>query len=84
MKGRRAPELAAGEFHSLVQRWLTFEAAEIFSISSDLPLDQRNIVVQDWEIAKQHLSFSITSKFSFAKHIPFLLAGMAHYDEDPV
>jgi hypothetical protein len=83
MKGRRSPELAAGELHVLMNRWLATEAIEIMAICAHLLPAQRDIIIHDWEAAKQHLVYSMSAKFSYAKIIPFLLCGMAHHDQAP-
>ncbi len=81
MKGRRAPELAAGDLTKVLTKWLANETVEIASVCSHLELSQRNMIVGDWQVAKQHLAFTITTKFSFATHIPFLLCGLVHHDQ---
>jgi hypothetical protein len=82
MKGRRAPELANGELFELLQRWWCSKHAELLSICSHLSQKDRDAILQDWEVAKQTIAFSLTTKFSFASSLPFLLCGAAHHDED--
>ena len=67
---------------SVLQRWLATEACTIISACAQLQPAKRDLIVGDWEVAKQHLIYSITSKFSFASHIPFHLCSLAHHDQD--
>ena len=81
---RRAPELASGELSRVLERWFAAEAAELLTICSFLPPAKRDVIVQDWEAAKQHLVYSFGAKFGFATIIPFALCGLAHHSEEVV
>ena len=75
MKGRRAPELAAGkvdEFITQLMELFEFEAVELASILEPAPRDK---VVSAWHTAKAHLIYIITEKFAYWKRLPYLLCG---------
>ena len=73
--------MASGELSKVLEKWFAAEACEIFTICSYLPAAKRDIIVRDWEAAKQHLVYSFATKFGFATNIPFALCALAHHDE---
>ena len=73
MRGRRAPELAAGflddVFHDLLET-----ASVSFPGHSDL--------FQDYSAGLTHMTFLLQLKFSFWKRLPYSLLALAHPDEE--
>lgn len=78
MKGRRAPEFAAGDFERLLEEAWAQQHVRMATDISGLTRSDRCKVIGDAERARHSIMFSFASKFSYMRTIPFLLAGIAH------
>ncbi len=81
LRGRRAPELAAGQVDRWVSRLLQIAAARVAACVglNTLPGHERSTVLDDFEQARSHLSFVLQIKLSNWQHIPHLLCGLGHH-----
>jgi len=80
MRGKRAPELAAGKLEDTIAE-LSTAALNLFSDQMDFritPAD-RAVLMQDFDFAKQHLHVVLVAKFGFWRQIPWRLAGLSHH-----
>jgi hypothetical protein len=82
MKGRRAPELAAGKLHALIESWLTRGFGEVMQLAQCLPANERTHIVEDWRAGRGRIEFALRFKFAFTQTIPFLLCSMCLPDEN--
>ena len=84
MKGKRAPELAAGKldevFASLCELSQGNVLAELASHSS-LDAGERGTVLNDFGAARSYLQLGLQIKFAFWGKLPWKLCGIAHHDE---
>lgn len=80
MKGRRAPELAAGDLERILQQGLAGEHAALTRRAAQLDQVGRGRVFGDLERAKSNIKLGLQLKLSYAQSVPFLLAGIAHHD----
>ena len=83
MKGKRLPELCAGELAAMLQRFCeqTFGFL-VTQVEVFMPPELWTKVQEDFEIAKTFLIAVCTVKFDWTKRHPWRLAVMAHADED--
>ena len=85
MKGRRAPELARGDFHKLLEEWFTVLYSELLILLSRLSAqydDSKALLICAWQGGRAHIMSHLTLKFAFRNLLPFCLAGVASHDED--
>ena len=84
MKGKRAPQLAAGcldetfEEIAIVCRGLVVKALRSNRVS---PEDER-LLWQDFEAARKYVQLALQIKFDFWQKLPWQLAGLSHPDLD--
>ena len=79
---RRGPELASGDFLSMLDRLLAASNQEVVSvILADLTPQDRAKVVEDFEAAKQHLLFRMRVQFAVYTSLPRVLFGLGHKDQ---
>lgn len=82
MRGRRAPELAAGE---VVGRLAALH--EQHGVVALLPhlvglsAADRQSVLHAQQVARQHVQHELAMKTAFARRIPHLLVGLGHWDQ---
>lgn len=81
LRGRRCPELAAGDFFGLLQQLFDSKASMLETL---LPrsLAQEEILqlLKGFMVARQHLLATYVVKLSFWNQPPHLLAGLAHHN----
>ncbi len=84
MKGKRAPELAAGAlahtFDSICELSLTELTAAASACNG--PEEETNQILSDFESARSYMKFGIEMKFGFWDQLPWKLAGLAHHRSD--
>lgn len=83
LRGRRGPELAAGDLQKLVSQVSRLNPAHVmFGATGGLTASERRRVMSDFETVKQSLTFTLQLKFSCWSRLPHLLVGLGHYSED--
>ena len=79
MRGRRAPELAAGGF---LQHFVDLAAATAAELLARLPQDisaaQRAVLVHDFERGRAHLFFAFSLRLCHWRSAPWFVFGCAH------
>ena len=81
--GRRAPELAVDKVGEiLTQVWADFERALLRGLCrSGLGTDDRTRIVREYNAARVHVAATLRIKLGYWQSLPWLLAGVAHHDE---
>ena len=83
MRGRRAAELANGDFMTTIQELFEETAASLMlQMPRDLSADDRYMVVQDFERGRCQLLYTFTLKMTHWSEPPWLLCGIAHHQCD--
>ena len=81
LRGRRCPQLVAGEFFTVAQRLFDCSAVRL---EADLPRnmaqEQVHELMSDFEAARQYILSSYIMKLSFWGEAPHALAGLGHQD----
>ena len=79
MKGKRAPELAAGSLEATLEK-LENQLLQCFSEDQgrELSDDERSILTKDFEYGRVYLRFALSTKLSFWRKLPWSLCGPAH------
>ena len=81
MRGKRLPELVAGDLRSQLHGLMTQEATAIeMGMSLSLSPEQKLAAVQDWEAGRAHLLYLLDAKLDWTSKLPWSLAGLAHHD----
>ena len=84
MEGRRASEMAAGDFNAFVRQLLDIVNGTL-AISAWIlilgPAD-RNKVMNDWAALRLHIRFTLDIKLAFWRQLPWILFGLAHANSD--
>ena len=79
LRGRRAAELAGGDFFALFQRLFQHHATEVeASLPRSLSQEQILDMMRDFEAARSHILAVYVLKLSFWQQPPNALAGIAH------
>ena len=82
LAGRRAPELAAGRLQEIIAELASQQISSITSKHSHLLDDnQCGMLVADFEIGRRHLEAILVVKLDHWRHLPWMLAGLAHDDQ---
>ena len=83
MRGRRAPEMAAGGFFLQYERVAGRGLVDLLgSLSVRLPPAQRAILVQDYERASDHLMFVLAVRLAHWEEPPWSLCAIAHHSRE--
>ena len=81
MKGKRAPELAAGDFFDIFDELGRLYLVHVLgSLSRDLTPPQRGQLAQDFEQGRAHLFTVFTLRMSHWEEWPYLVFATAHPD----
>ena len=81
MRGRRLPELAAGDlFGELAELFIQRGAKLLSLLPADLSDQERLSILTDFERSRSHLAFTFTLKFSHWQSSPWCIFALAHYD----
>ena len=79
LRGCRAPELAALEFHNLVRELNNTSAAELLSnLPRDISPASRATILQEFERGRAHLVFVLNLRLDHWRHPPYCVFGCAH------
>ena len=79
-KGRVAPECAAGEISEMLVRFRSLAHTEVLIACKDLPPEDRDKVLSDFEKATSHLIYILELKLSHWLSNPYRLLGIGHPD----
>ena len=79
-RGRRGPELAAGFLNTALQRQSTIARSKVLSIVQDLPLSDRNLLLEDFRVGNDIIVQGLLVKLSFWGTYPCKLFQIAHHD----
>ena len=81
-RGRRAPELANGDFMKAITKDLNVRCASLLALlPSDLSVGQRQRIIADFESARAHIVFRLSLKLHHWQVPPHLVCALAHHDE---
>ena len=80
LRGRRAAEVAAGDFFDLLSNLFTQAATRVESgLPAGLSPEQVLRIMKDFESARAHIISTYVLKLSFWSQPPYALAALAHY-----
>jgi hypothetical protein len=83
LKGRRAPELAAGALRTTFEKMVANSSALLSRLLSNLHTEEdRAQLAADYHSAMDTMSLHLQTKTAHWQSLPWLCAGMAHPDED--
>ena len=84
MKGKRAPELAAGALGETFETLLSSRKASLLRKMSEQQLSQENeaLVLQDFDAGKNYIQLGLQVKLDFWTKFPWRLAALGHRDTD--
>ena len=85
LRGRRAPELAAGTIQQVIADIMAGQASVFVytqSWVSNLSASDAKIVVTDLDVGKNRMLSSLQTKFAHWESLPYKLAGLGHIDEN--
>eukprot|EP00969_Alexandrium_andersonii_P222393 9821996-Alexandrium_andersonii.AAC.1 len=81
MAGKRLTELVAGQLDTVLHDVATHKAASMASaLSNTLSVQQRQRILADFESGRGYISYLLGTKTDYLKKLPWLLAGLAHFD----
>ena len=80
MKGKRAPQLAAGGLDEVFQEILAICRGSVLKILRATPVeqDQEGLLWRDFEAARSYVQMGLQVKFDFWEKLPWQLAGLCH------
>ena len=83
MKGRRLPELIAGELHKTFQD-LAASSLQQLCLHSQVyvPVTEWSKILDDFSIARAHIESVLRVKFDWLERLPWVLAALAHPNPD--
>lgn len=82
LKNFRAPELAAQRFALFLEELVNLSAAEVVLKHTLACSDaDRSWILEDFEAARQHLTFSLIMQTACWTHLPHRLCCLGHFDE---
>lgn len=80
LRGRRLPELAAGDFGNIVRQLLDISGVDILmGLPSSITAAQKATLLWEFELGKAHLTFAFTLKLTAMQEPPRLLHALAHH-----
>ena len=80
LRGRRLPELAAGDFGNVVRQLLDVSGVDVLmGLPSSITAAQKAILLWEFELGKAHLTFAFTLKLAAMQEPPRLLHALAHH-----
>ena len=84
MRGRRAPEMEAGDFMAFVRQILEVVNGTIVIALWFIALnpEDRSLLMDDWTALRLHLRFTLNIKLSFWRQLRWILFGLAHHLSD--
>jgi hypothetical protein len=80
MRGRRAPELAAGFVDTFLDKHKAIAIDEIVMLTANLSVEARARLLRDFHSAHTHLAYIVTLKLSVFNFNPHKLLGIGHPD----
>lgn len=81
LRGRRLPELAAGDFvHDLGELFAQRGVHLVQSLALDLTDPQRLSIIKDFERGRSHLAFTLAAKLTHWQSPPWCAFALAHPD----
>ena len=79
MRGRRCPEIAAGDTHEHLHKvYATRNTLVMASIPESASEPERYLIMADFERRRAHLFSVVTLKLSHMSQVPYGLFGVAH------
>ena len=82
MRCRRAAEIASEEFLQIIESSAEATAAElIISLPGNLTAAERRSAVEDFDLARAHLTFYFTSKLAYTAEEPWNVVILSHFDQ---
>ena len=79
MRGCKAPELAAGEFETMLRDLHNTNASELLSsLPRDISQASRAFILQEFERGRAHLVFVLTLRLQHWRDAPYCVFGCAH------
>ena len=83
MRGRRCPELAAGDFHRVLKRLYLEEGSQLLmQLPPSLNGEERKRILGDFERSRQYLLATFILKLSHWPEIIHFVYAVAHYDPE--
>ena len=81
LRGRRMPELSAGDFLRLIENKFEIAIGEaLLLLSPSLTEEQRANLVNDFQLARAHLLFAFSLKTAALHELPLRLFVIAHHN----
>jgi hypothetical protein len=82
-RGRKAPNMSAGELHDVLATLFAIRTASIMTHVVPRLANQtdQQVVLRDWERGRQTLLFTLQVKLSPWQRLPLIICGGAHPDE---
>lgn len=83
LKARRAPEVALGSLEAVLEASLDQSMACLsHDIGNQCSLEDRRVIIDDFETGRQHLAFILRLKLSSWQRLPLAMVGMAHHEPE--
>ena len=82
MRGRRAAELAAGYFKTIIRRVVAWAQSKVLGVTRGLAEADRLRILEDFERAIEHLTYIICLKLAFYLNVPQKFLVLGHIDEE--
>ena len=80
LRGMRAPELALGKWEEVLTRIYGFHEGQLLEGCVVLTVAERDRVLHKFNAAKNRVFSELLLKLHHWDHLPWKLAGIAHYD----
>ena len=77
LKGKRAPELAAGMLKPVVEKHVQSSMSEVLVACSDVALAQREKIINDFTLGVDHVRMTLEIKTGHWATLPWMIAGFA-------
>ena len=82
LRGCRGPDLAAGKFMDVLRTLGDRSASHLLtSLPRDVSLQERAVLLREFELGRAHLLFVLSLRFQFWKSLPWSIFGCGHVDE---
>ena len=83
LKARRAPEVALGSLEAVLEASLGQSMVTLsHDIGNQCSLEDRRVIIDDFDTARQHLAFILRLKLSSWQRLPLAMVGMAHHEPE--
>jgi hypothetical protein len=82
MRCRRAADLASGEFQTMIEHECELSGVALLVDLLPMPVSdaERMALLQEFDMARAHLTFYFTAKLSYWLEFPYCVAALSHHD----